>query len=67
MFKADDGSITITGKNIAVKTVDRIFLQGQSAELFRVAIKSRATRHPYEIRLIGFLKSIGTKAPQAGP
>ncbi|MFL6524342.1 MAG: hypothetical protein ACJ71B_12805, partial [Nitrososphaera sp.] len=39
VFKADDDSITITGKNMAVKTIDRTFLQGQSAELFRAAIK----------------------------
>jgi hypothetical protein len=41
---------------MAVKTVDRTFLQGQSVELFRAAIKSQATRDPYERRLIGFLK-----------
>jgi hypothetical protein len=28
---------------MAVKTVDRTFLQGESAELFRAAIKSQAT------------------------
>jgi hypothetical protein len=33
-------------KRVAVKTVDRTFLQGQSVELFRAAIKvkQRATR-----------------------
>ena len=41
---------------MAVKTVDRTFLQGQSVELFRAAIKSQATLDPYGIRLIGFLK-----------
>jgi hypothetical protein len=42
---------------MAAKTVDRTFLQGQqSAELFRAAIKSQATRDAYERRLIGFLK-----------
>jgi hypothetical protein len=41
---------------MAVKTIDRTFLQGQSAELFRGAIKSQATLDPYERRLIGFLK-----------
>jgi hypothetical protein len=41
---------------MAVKTVDRAFLQGQqSAELFRAAIKSQAIRDRYERRLIGFL------------
>jgi hypothetical protein len=54
LFKAD-GSITITGKKMAVKTVDRTFLQGQqSVDLFRAAIKSQATRDPYERRL-GFI------------
>ena len=41
---------------MAVKTVDRTFLRGQSVELFRAAIKSQATLDPYERRLIGFLK-----------
>jgi hypothetical protein len=54
MFKAD-GSITITGKKMVVKTVDRTFLQGQqSVDLFRAAIKSQATRDPYE-RKLGFI------------
>jgi hypothetical protein len=35
------------GKN----TVDRTFLKGQSVDLFRAAIKSQATRDPYERRL----------------
>jgi hypothetical protein len=51
---------------MTVKTVDRTFLQGQSAELFRAAIKSQATRDSYERRLIGFLKRKGTEAPYAG-
>ena len=54
MFKANI-SITITGKKreMAVKTtVDRSFLQGQSVEPFRDAIRSQATGHPYEIRLL---------------
>jgi hypothetical protein len=42
---------------MAVKTVDRTFLEGQSVELFRAAIKSQATRDPYERKLIGFLKN----------
>ena len=41
---------------MAIKTVGRAFLQGQSAELFRAVIKSQATLDPYERRLIGFLK-----------
>ena len=36
---------------MASKTADRNFLQGQSVELFRAAIKSQATRDAYEIRL----------------
>jgi hypothetical protein len=48
---------------MAVKTVDRSFLQGQSAELFRAAIKSQAKRDPYERRLIGFLKRMDAKSP----
>jgi hypothetical protein len=50
---------------LAVKTVDRTFLQGQSAELFRAAIKSQATRDPYERRLIGFLKRMDAKSADA--
>jgi integrase len=50
---------------MAAKTVDRTFLQGQSAELFRAAIKSQATRDPYERRLIGFLKRMDAKSPDA--
>jgi hypothetical protein len=41
---------------VAGKTVDRSILQGESIELFRAAIKSPATRDPYERRLIHFLK-----------
>jgi hypothetical protein len=33
------------------KIVDRTFLQGQSIDLFRAAIKSQATRDPYSISL----------------
>ena len=50
---------------MAVKKVDRTFLQGQSVELFRAAIKSQATRDPYERRLIGFLKRMDVKSPDA--
>jgi hypothetical protein len=57
MFKAEGITIELQPeKGMAVKIVDRTFLQGQSVELFRVAIKSQATRDPYEKRLIGFLK-----------
>ncbi len=40
------------------KTIDRSILQGESVELFRAAIRSPATRDPYERRLIGFLRTI---------
>jgi integrase len=40
---------------VAGKSVDRSILQGESIELFRAAIKSPATRDPYERRLIHFL------------
>jgi hypothetical protein len=57
MFKAEGINIELQlEKGMAVKTVDRAFLQGQSAELFRAAIKSQAMRDRYERRLIGFLK-----------
>jgi hypothetical protein len=57
MVKAEGINIELQlEKGMAVKTVDRAFLQGQSAELFRAAIKSQATLDPYERRLIGFLK-----------
>jgi hypothetical protein len=38
------------------KVVDRSLLQGDSYKLFRAAIKSPATRDPYERKLVGFLK-----------
>jgi hypothetical protein len=41
-------------KGMAVKTVDRAFLQGQSIDLFRAAIRSPATRDPYERWLMPF-------------
>ena len=50
---------------MAVKTVDRTFLKGQSVDLFRAAIKSQATRDPYERRLIGFLKKMDAVSPDA--
>ena len=50
---------------MAVKTVDRAFLQGQSAELFRAAIKSQATLDQYERRLNGFLKRMNARSPDA--
>jgi hypothetical protein len=34
-------------------------------ELIRAAVKSQATRDPYERRLIGFLKRMGAEAPDA--
>jgi len=48
---------------MAVKSVDRTFLQGQSADLFHAAIKSQATLDPYQRRLIGFLKKMNARAP----
>jgi hypothetical protein len=43
MFKAEGILIELQlEKGMAVKRVDRTFLQGQSAELFRAAIKTRA-------------------------
>jgi hypothetical protein len=48
-----------------VKTVDRTFLQGQSVDLFCAAIKSQARRDPYERRLIGFLKKMDARSPDA--
>jgi hypothetical protein len=50
---------------MAVKTVDRTFLQGQSVDIFLAAIKSQATRDPYERRLIGFLKRMDAESPDA--
>src|ERR687885_300276 len=43
---------------MAGKTDDRSILRGESIELFRAAIKSPATRDPYERRLIQFLKNM---------
>ncbi len=66
MFKAEDSIIeSHLVKGMAVKTVDRTFLQGQSIELFCAAIKSQATRDPHERRLIGFLKRMNTESPDA--
>jgi hypothetical protein len=50
---------------MVAKTADRNFLQGQSVDLFRAAIKSQATRDPYERRLIGFLKRMDAESPDA--
>jgi hypothetical protein len=50
---------------MVAKTADRNFLQGQSVDLFRAAIKSQATRDPYERRLIGFLKRMDAVSPDA--
>jgi hypothetical protein len=52
-------------RGMAVKTADRTFLKGQSVDLFRAAIKSQATRDPYERRLIGFLKKMDAASPDA--
>jgi hypothetical protein len=38
--------------------IDRSLLQGESFELFSAAIRSPATRDPYERKLLGFLKRV---------
>lgn len=43
---------------MAGKSLDRSILQGESIDLFRAAIRSPATRDPYERRLIGFLRAM---------
>ena len=66
MFKAEGINIELQlEKGMAVKTVDRAFLQGQNAELFRAAIKSQATLDQYERRLIGFLKRMNARSLDA--
>ena len=55
--------IQVRRKRDGGKTVDRTFLKGQSVDLFRAAIKSQATRDPYERRLIGFLKKMDAASP----
>jgi hypothetical protein len=45
-------------RQVAGKRVDRSLLKGESIELFRAAIRSPATRDPYERRLIYFLKAM---------
>jgi hypothetical protein len=65
-FKAEGSVIESQQvKEMAVRTVDRAFLQGQSVELFRAAIKSQATGDPYQRRLIGFLKRMNARSPDA--
>jgi hypothetical protein len=66
MFKANC-SVQITGKkDVLVKTVHRTFLQAQSVEQFRAAIKNQATRDPYERRLIiGFLNRMNAESLDA--
>jgi hypothetical protein len=66
MFKAEGSVIeSQLEKRMVVKTIDRTFLQGQSAELFHAAIKNQATRDPYERRPIGFLKRMDARSPEA--
>jgi hypothetical protein len=38
--------------------IDRSLLEGESFDLFSAAIRSPATRDPYERKLLGFLKRI---------
>ena len=45
-------------KNLRARKVDRSLLHGESFELFSAAIRSRATRDPYERKLLGFLKTV---------
>jgi hypothetical protein len=49
-------------KEMAVKTVDRTVLKGQSVDLFHDAIKSQAKWDPYEGRLIGFWKKMDVES-----
>jgi hypothetical protein len=41
--------------------IDRSLLQGESFELFSAAIRSPATRDPYERKLLGFLKRVNVQ------
>jgi hypothetical protein len=45
-------------KKLGMGEFDRSLLQGEGFELFSAAIKSAATRDPYERKLLGFLKRI---------
>jgi hypothetical protein len=45
-------------KNLTARKVDRSLLHGESFELFSAAIRSPATRDPYERKLLGFLKRV---------
>lgn len=45
-------------KNLRARKVDRSMLYGESFELFSAAIRSPATRDPYERKLLGFLKRV---------
>lgn len=47
---------------MAVKTIDRAFLQGQSVELFRTAIKSPVLLDLSGRRLFGFLKRMDAES-----
>jgi hypothetical protein len=62
MFKAN-GSLTITGKKkeMAVKTVDRTLLRGQSVELLDATIKSQATLDPISKKVNRFSIEDGCK------
>jgi hypothetical protein len=45
-------------ENLSAGKIDRSFLKGESFELFSSAIRSSATRDPYERKLLGFLKRV---------
>jgi hypothetical protein len=43
---------------MVAEKIDKSLLQGESFELFSAAIRSPATRDPYERKLLGFLKRV---------
>jgi hypothetical protein len=45
-------------KNLRAGKIDRSLLKDESFELFSAAIRSPATREPYERKLLGFLRRI---------
>jgi hypothetical protein len=45
-------------KKLRAGKIDRSLLRGESYELFTAAIRSPATRDPYERKLLGFLKRV---------
>jgi hypothetical protein len=43
---------------LKARKIDRSLLQGESFELFSAAVRSPATRDPYERKLLGVLKRV---------